>query len=137
MELGRELQLERQDDGSQQSIQALRDAGKCPGGGIDIEARAVRSPCAARPGSKPWARLSMMCSRFINGATMIAPGMPVRITNTAVRAGFPWSFADMPIATAAGTDLGAIKATIMGEAPRKRAMSTVEISAVNLGWWKP
>ena len=45
--------------------------------------------------------------------------MPVRITNTAVGAGFPPSFADIPIATAAGMDLGAIKATILGEAPRK------------------
>src|SRR3978361_1190897 len=88
-------------------------------------------PWAASPAAKPLARLSVIPRTFISGVTAIAPTMPVRITSTAVNAGSPPSRPEIPIATAAVTDFGAIEVITAGGAPNRRAIAIADTRAVS------
>ncbi len=78
-----------------------------PAIGFTLKARAVPIPWAATPTAKPRACQSVIDRMFINGVTMIAPMIPVKITRTAVSVGMPPTASEMPSATGAVVDLGA------------------------------
>ncbi len=66
----------------------------------------VARPCAAVPAARPWARQSLMRARRKIVVQMRVPKMPVIMTNTAVRGGWPPRFWAMPMAMGVVTDLG-------------------------------
>ena len=61
---------------------------------------------------------------------MIAPVMPVRMTNTAVRDGMPPIFSAMPMAIGVVTDFGASDNSVWRLAPKAHAMPTADTIAV-------
>ena len=97
-----------------------------PSNSPSSKARAVPIPCEAAPMASPKATLSWILNTFKIPGPIIAPKIPVHITNAAVSGGTPPIFSAMDIAIGVVTDFGAILATISFEAPNHLAVSAAE-----------
>src|SRR5437016_1200153 len=66
-------------------------------------------PCEATPMASPRAAQFLIPIQFISGGPSMAPQIPVKMTSTAVREGKPPNCSEIPMATEAVTDLGAME----------------------------